>query len=208
MWNTHRDSLPSPDSSLPPASSLHRYVTAPLRRSGQPLAGFLVLERRSTILPSRLRSPVSRLPPVPARSPCPSLLACAVAAGLLRNPRLRASARKSMGLEHRSPFQPRASGLPPPASARLPCPSPSDAIRAPRPSFARSSMIGLPSASESFRDWRWRSSFPPPGRTHPDGDRPQVPPGMETGLWWNVATPGGFSWNVDRSTAFLQQVWR
>ncbi len=30
-------------------------------------------------------------------------------------------------------------------------PSPSDANRAPRPSFARSSMIGLPSASSSFR---------------------------------------------------------
>jgi hypothetical protein len=61
----------------------------------------------------------------------------------------------------------------------LPCPSPSDAIQAPRPSFARSSMIGLPSASSSFRVAN-RDVLSAASRTHPVGTSTQVPPGVET----------------------------
>jgi hypothetical protein len=63
--------------------------------------------------------------------------------------------------------------------SRLPCPPPSDAIRAPRPSFARSSMIGLPSASSSFR-FPTETFSPLPAALHSVGTSTQVPPGVET----------------------------
>jgi len=49
----------------------------------------------------------------------------------------------------------------------LPCRAPSDAIQAPRPSFRRSSMLAVPSASTSFRFAKANSLFAPNLRTHP-----------------------------------------
>ena len=74
-------------------------------------------------------------------------------------PRAAGFAARILGYGHRSSFGRSTSialvglvrGASRVAIGPLPCPPPSDAIRAPRPSFARSSMIGLPSASSSFR---------------------------------------------------------
>ena len=61
------------------------------------------------------------------------------------------------GIAHRSAVQPQplrlalVRGASRVAIGPLPCPAPSDAIRAPRPSFRRSSMTAVPAASGSFR---------------------------------------------------------
>ena len=59
----------------------------------------------------------------------------------------------------------------------MPCAE--NAIQAPRPSFARSSMIGLPSASSSFPVANG-DVLSAPNRTHSVGKSLQVPPGVET----------------------------
>ncbi len=87
------------------------------QRSGQPLAGF---SGWNVVWPFRPSSFSRLFRRRVARSPCPSLLACAVAAGLLRNPRLRASAAWSNALEtclafHSSPFQLHTSAAQPPS---------------------------------------------------------------------------------------------
>ena len=82
--------------------------------------------------------------PSAARLRCGRWVRCA-------NPRLRASAAWSIGLENRSAFKLLTSNFALWRRSRLPCPAPSDAIRAPRPSFRRSSMPAVPSASSSFR---------------------------------------------------------
>ena len=98
-----------------------------------------------------------------------------------------ASLRESSatGIAHRSAVQPqslrlnlvrRSSRV---SVGPLPCPAPSDAIRAPRPSFARSSMIGLPSASSSFPVAN-RNVLSAASRTPSVGTSTQVPPGVET----------------------------
>ena len=57
----------------------------------------------------------------------------------------------------------------------LPCPAPSDAIQAPRPSFRRSSMPAVPSASSSFRVASGDGLSAPNRGTHPAKTLRQLP---------------------------------
>lgn len=117
-----------------------------------------------------------------AHSPCPPLLACAVAAGPLRVFRLRASAAGSLSLENRSAFKLDTSNFTllvaqPPS---MPCAE--NAIQALRPSFARSSMIGLPAAASSSRvaNRDVLSAASRNAATDPVGTSTRVPAGVET----------------------------
>jgi hypothetical protein len=137
----------------------------------------------------------SAVPPLP----WPALAAAPRAAGF---------AARILGYGHRSSFGDSTSiasvGLIRRAShvaiGPLPCPAPSDAIQAPRPSFARSSMIGLPSASSSFRVAN-RDVLSAASRTPTVGTSTQVPPGVETLSLRQHPFARRCSWNINRRSA-------
>jgi hypothetical protein len=92
----------------------------------------------------------------------------------------------------------------------LPCPSPSDAIQAPRPSFRRSSMPAVPSASTSFRVAKANGlSAPDRGRILLRHCGDFVSP-LASSIRFENATHQRASsiqlWNINRSSAGLATV--